>query len=90
MQKHIHIHIHITAQVYFHTSFVDHTRSLVFNADDFDKFQSFCPVHKLEFVPGSRPDDDLSAPEVCVYIYIYIYSMYVCVCVCVTEGERES
>lgn len=53
-----------SAQVWFHTSHIDVSRPLVFSDKDFDSFQRSCPVTRLEFVPGQRPENDLTAPEV--------------------------
>jgi hypothetical protein len=39
-------------------------RPLVFLDKDFDPFQKSCPVTRLEFVPGQRPEEHLVAPEV--------------------------
>uniref|UniRef100_A0A7S4P9U9 Uncharacterized protein n=1 Tax=Guillardia theta TaxID=55529 RepID=A0A7S4P9U9_GUITH len=51
-------------QINFHTSFVDCNRPLVFEKNDLDRFQTFCPVTRVEFIPGPRNDEQLSAPEV--------------------------
>jgi len=51
-------------QINFHTSFVDCGRPLVFEKNDLDRFQTFCPVTRVEFIPGPRNDEQLSAPEV--------------------------
>ena len=52
------------SQVWFHTSHIDVMRPLVFSDKDFDPFQKSCPVTRLEFVPGQRPEEHLVAPEV--------------------------